>query len=697
MVTWVTMTNRLQLETSPYLQQHADNPVDWYPWGDEALSKARQENKPILLSIGYSACHWCHVMAHESFEDEATAEIMNRLFVNIKVDREERPDLDKIYQRAHQLLSQRPGGWPLTVFLMPDDHVPFFAGTYFPKEQRYQLPAFSNLLERIADFYDRNLEQLQEQNKALMQTMQSLQTASTDDTSGLSPAPLDMSRRQLEDSIDWQHGGFGKAPKFPHPTNIERLLRHWAGSRDDSRAVQMACHNLVHMANGGINDQLGGGFCRYSVDDYWMIPHFEKMLYDNGPLLTLYSEAWSATKEPLFHEVIESTTAWVKREMQSTEGGYYSSLDADSEGEEGKFYAWQAKDISAILDADEYLYFSKRYGIDRSPNFEGKYYPHVFMQWQDIAGQSEHSVEQIQALVTNARKKLFAARESRVRPGRDEKILCSWNALMIKGMASAGRHLGRDDLIDSAFQALDFIKSTLWQEQRLLATYKDGRAHLNAYLDDYVFLIDAILELLQARWRDGDLAFALVLADTVLAQFEDKQNGGFFFTSNDHEQLIERPKPYGDEAIPSGNGIAAHVLLRLGHITGNLDYSNAAEKALKNAWSAIRQIPYAHNSMLLALEEFLYPPQVVVIRGNKVSIQDWHQHATQPYAPRRVSLAIPDDAADLPGLLGSRQHNDNAVIAYICSGSQCQTPINDLQVFETALAATNASAGMQFE
>ena len=693
----MSTTNRLIHETSPYLQQHADNPVDWFPWGEEALTRAREENRPILLSIGYSACHWCHVMAHESFENEHTAEIMNRLFVNIKVDREERPDLDKIYQRAHQLMTQRPGGWPLTVFLMPDDHVPFFAGTYFPKEQRYQLPAFTDLLNRIADFYQHNIDQLQQQNQSLMQAMQSLQIQHSDDELTVTPAPLDISRRQLEDHMDNKHGGFGSAPKFPHPTNIERLLRHWAGSREDTRALQMACHNLVQMAHGGINDQLGGGFCRYSVDDYWMIPHFEKMLYDNGPLLTLYSEAWSVTAEPLFLEVIETTTAWVMREMQSPEGGYYSSLDADSEGVEGKFYSWQAGDIKALLDDDEYHYFSLRYGINKPPNFEGQYYPHVFMQWEDILEQGEHDLEPIKTWVDSARQKLFQAREVRIRPGRDEKILCSWNALMIKGMASAGRHLDRQDLLDSAFRALDFIKTTLWKNNRLLATYKDGNAHLNAYLDDYVFLIDAILELMQGRWRDGDMSFALALADTVLEQFEDKQQGGFFFTSNDHEQLIERPKPYGDEATPSGNGIAAYALQRLGHITGKLEYSQAAEKALKSAWPAIRQIPYAHNSMLLALEEFLYPPQIVVIRGNKAAIQEWHRRAARPYAPRRLSLAIPDDASDLPGLLDSRQHSDSSVIAYICSGTECKTPISERQVFEDELADSDASASMQYE
>jgi len=690
----MTINNRLAQETSPYLQQHADNPVDWFPWGSEALALAREQNRPILLSIGYSACHWCHVMAHESFEDQNTADVMNRLFVNIKVDREERPDLDKIYQRAHQLMTQRPGGWPLTVFLMPDDHMPFFAGTYFPKEQRYQLPAFTDLLTKISDYFKNNPNELRQQNQSLTQAMQSLQIEDSNDDTSLTPAPLDMSRRQLEQHMDNKHGGFGSAPKFPHPTNIERLLRHWAGSPDDTRALQMACHNLIQMAHGGINDQLGGGFCRYSVDDYWMIPHFEKMLYDNGPLLTLYSEAWSATREPLFLEVIETTSKWVLREMQSPEGGYYSSLDADSEGVEGKFYSWQVEDIQARLDDDEYHYFSLRYGINKQPNFEGQYYPHVFMQWEEILEQSEHDIHQIKTWVDSARDKLFQAREARIRPGRDEKILCSWNALMIKGMASAGRRLGREDLLDSACRALDFIKNTLWKNDRLLATYKDGRAHLNAYLDDYVYLIDAILELMQGRWRDGDMSFAIALADTVLEQFEDKQQGGFFFTSNDHEQLIERPKPYGDEAIPSGNGIAAHALLRLGHITGNMEYNQAAEKALKNAWPAIRQIPYAHNSMLLALEESLYAPQIIIIRGSESTLPAWQQRCNQTYAPRRICLAIPDEADDLPGSLDEKKNITEGVIAYVCSGAHCQEPVNTLKALEHELVSTETSASL---
>jgi len=681
------MPNKLQHETSPYLLQHADNPVNWFPWGEEALHKARDEDKPILLSVGYSACHWCHVMAHESFEDEASAAVMNELFVNIKVDREERPDLDKIYQRAHQLLTQRPGGWPLTVFLMPDDHVPFFAGTYFPKEARYQLPAFTDMLRRISDFYQQHRDKLEEQNTSLMQAMKSLQGKSDPETKAtLTPAPLDMARRQLEQSMDWKKGGFGKAPKFPHPTNIERLLRHRAACPEDQRAQDMALINLRKMAEGGMNDQIGGGFCRYSVDDDWMIPHFEKMLYDNGPLLCLYSEAWAATHEPLFAEVMQTTTTWVMREMQSEEGGYYSSLDADSEGEEGKFYAWNIDEIKEHLDENAFALFSLRYGLDRSPNFEGKYYPHTFMSWEAIARKTKQSVDDIQLIVTRARQQLFEVRKSRIHPGRDDKILTSWNALMIKGMASAARHSDQEqpDWLDSAFRALDFIKSTLWKNNRLLATYKDGKAHLNAYLDDYVFLIDAILELSQAQWRKGDLDFASQLADVVLQQFEDTDVGGFFFTSHDHEQLIERPKPFGDEATPSGNGIAAFVLNRLGHLLGNDTYLQAAERTLKAAWNDIQQIPYAHNSLLLALEELLNPPEIIILRGEGDALKQWQQECIRPYAPRRIALAIPVTETNLPEMLNKPVPTKGEVNAWVCSGTQCSPEVISIDELKKA-------------
>ncbi len=679
-------TNHLAGETSPYLLQHAHNPVDWHPWGAEALEKARRENKPILLSVGYSACHWCHVMAHECFEDAEVAAVMNDLFVNIKVDREERPDLDKIYQTAHSLLTQRNGGWPLTMFLTPDGQIPFFGGTYFPKEPRYNLPGFVELMQRVAGFYRERQADIAEQNEALLNALNTI-AAPTHAPGTPDALPLDVARNQLEKQFDATHGGFGRAPKFPHPTSLERLLRHWSGSRDsaqpDIQALHMATFTLERMALGGVYDQLGGGFCRYSVDDYWMIPHFEKMLYDNGPLLALYAQAYAATDNPLFARIAHETAAWVMREMQSPEGGFYSTLDADSEGEEGKFYAWTRAEVRALL-GDEYELFARRFGLDREPNFEGKYHLHVFTALADLAHEFSTSEEQINQRLESARARLFAVRGQRIWPGRDEKILTSWNGLMIRGLAIAARHLDRPDYAASATRALDFIRATLWRDGRLLATYKDGKAHLNAYLDDYVFLIDGILELLQVRWRDGDLAFALELADVVLAHFQDP-NGGFFFTADDHETLIQRPKPVSDDALPSGNGCAATVLGRLGHLLGEMRYVDAAERTLHTLWPVIEQNAYACTALLLATEEYLFPGQTVVLRGVGATLTAWQRHCAQAYAPRRLTLAIPNDAADLPGILRERRTQES-IIAYVCSGTRCAPPVNTYAELDRLLA-----------
>lgn len=682
-------TNRLIHETSPYLQQHAHNPVDWYPWGEEALQKAHHEHKPILLSIGYSACHWCHVMAHESFEDEETARVMNELFVNIKVDREERPDLDKIYQTAYQLLNRRGGGWPLTMFLTPDDQAPFFGGTYFPKEPRYGMPAFKDLLPRLADFYQTHEDEVGKQNATLLKYLQSdaLQPAQTKEA--LNPDPLQETRDQLVRDFDSLHGGFGHAPKFPHPTSIERLLRHWAHTvstgEPDRQAETVALFTLRKMAQGGIYDHLGGGFCRYSVDAQWMIPHFEKMLYDNGPLLTLYSQAWQATRDNLFRRVAEGTANWVIREMQSPEGGYYSTLDADSEGEEGKFYVWTPEQVQALLSPEEYAVFAPHFGLDRQANFEGHWHLHVYQDLAEVARQADIDFLQARDLLDSARAKLFAVREQRVHPGRDEKILTSWNGLMIKGMASAARHLDRADLAASAEQALDFIRESLWQDGRLLATYKDGRASLPAYLDDYAFLIDGILELLQVRWRSADLEFALALAKVLLTHFQDPHRSGFYFTADDHERLIQRPKPIHDEALPAGNGITAQVLLKLGHLLGSMHYIEAAEHTLKWAWPALEQAPMACNALLLALEEYLHPSQIIILRGPRPVIKLWQERSIRPYAPRRLTLTIPTDAGPLPGLLAQRQA-DAGPVAYVCSGTQCSPPITTLAELESGLA-----------
>ena len=677
-------TNRLANETSPYLQQHAHNPVDWYPWGEEAIEKARAEDKPILLSIGYSACHWCHVMAHESFEDEKTADVMNRLFVNVKVDREERPDLDKIYQTAHHLLTRRNGGWPLTMFLMPDDHVPFFGGTYFPPVARQGMPSFIELMNHINEYYENERHELTKQNDSVLAALH--QYANKTLASGqLTPVPLDVARQQLAKNYDSRYGGFGEAPKFPHPTNIERLMRHWAAKQEDEEALLMATQTLHAMASGGIYDQLGGGFCRYSVDERWEIPHFEKMLYDNGPLLSLYARAYKATGNTVFKRIVTQTGDWVIREMQSADGGYYSTLDADSEGEEGKFYVWTQEEVEQALENKTELdVVRKIYGLDQSANFEGKWNFCVKHNTNDIAGQLDLDEEEVNNALGSARVKLFNSREQRIRPGRDEKILTSWNGLMIKGMAEAGRLTGEEKFIDSAQSALDFVKSTLWIEGRLVATCKDGKAHIMAYLDDYVFLIDGILELLQARWRREDLEFAIQLLDVVLEKFEDREAGGFYFTANDHEDLIFRPKPFSDDALPSGNGVAASVCIRLGHLTGEQRFMTAAERTLKSAWDDITQFPHGNNALLLALEQYLYPGQNIILRGEKDQINEWQQLCGQGYTPDRFVLAIPEDQSDLPGALVNYKVQGQAV-AYICEGFECQPPVLNKDELEARL------------
>ena len=677
--------NALADETSPYLLQHADNPVDWYPWGPEALAKAARENKPILLSIGYSACHWCHVMAHESFEDPVTAAAMNDGFVNIKVDREERPDIDKIYQTAQYLLTQNQGGWPLTMFLTPDDHIPFLGGTYFPPEPRHGLPSFRDLLARVSAAYKEREEDIRAQNAQVLAALAEMQTHDTAHTGHLNDSPLAGAREQAARAFDHRLGGFGRAPKFPHPTSLERLLRDYArGDHADERALHMATFTLQRMADGGLYDHLGGGFYRYSTDNQWMIPHFEKMLYDNGPLLGLYAHAWQVTGNPRFATVVDETIAWVEREMTAPGGGFYSSLDADSEGEEGRFYAWQADEIERIIGAQAYAPFARRFGLTRKPNFEGRWHLHVVAQFHEIANVLGGDPADLEARSELSRRQLFEARERRVRPARDDKILTSWNALMIKGLAIAGAVFNRDDAIIAAHNAIDFIRTQLWLDGRLLATCKDGKAHLNAYLDDYAFLLDALMHALAARWRSEDLDFAIAIAECLLTHFEDPADGGFFFTAHDHETLIQRSKPLADDALPAGNGIAASALARLGHLLGETRYLDACTRTLRAAWEPVAHAPGAHNALLDALEEYLEPVEIIVLRGSSTEIIRWQQGANKAYRPTRMCFAIPDDIRTLPGVLNERLAHDTTT-AYLCSGQQCLAPITDYAAFMSAL------------
>ena len=681
------MPNKLAKETSPYLLQHADNPVDWLPWNEASLASARDQDKPVLLSIGYSACHWCHVMAHESFEDEPTARLMNELYVNIKVDREERPDIDKIYQTAHQLATRSAGGWPLTVFLTPEQ-LPILTGTYF------STPVFQQVLTRVESYYRGNREQAHARGDALRSALNSINVAG-DGTAELDLTPLHEARKRLGASFDAQYGGFGGAPKFPHPNHVATLLRAWRRSdsvkarqnEDDSKkrddeALQMATLTLVRMAQGGLFDHLAGGFFRYSVDQRWEIPHFEKMLYDNAELLAVLADGHAATGDMFFATIAEETAGWVMSEMQDPEGGYYATLDADSEGEEGKFYLWTRQQARTALAADEYAVFGQLFGLTEPPNFEGR-------EWHLQVGNPNGEPATANAdnpapdestldLLDSARRKLLAVREQRVRPGRDEKILTGWNGLMIRAMARAARVLDREDLADSATRAVDFLRARLWRDGRLLACYKDGRARFPAYLDDYAFLADGLLELLQVRWRSGDLALACELADVMLARFADPR-GGFYFTADDHEALIHRPKPLADEATPSGNGVAVRVLVCLGSLLGETRYLDAARRALAAAWPMLERFPEAHGTLLNSLELTLDEPEVIIIRGQAVhDIQEWKNHVDTGLHPRRLSFGIPARETGLPGALAERTPRGD-VVAYVCQGTHCLAPVTKFE------------------
>ena len=674
------MSNRLSAESSPYLAQHANNPVDWYPWGDEAFAEALRTGKPVLLSIGYSACHWCHVMAHESFEDEAIAAVMNRLFINIKVDREERPDVDKIYQTAHQLLTQRGGGWPLTMFLDSENRRPFFGGTYFPNDARHGMPAFPDLLEKISAYFDAEKDEIRTQSDQLLEVFEKLEPSGGDSTLVLDAAPLQKARDIFAQSFDRDYGGFGSAPKFPHATTIDRLLRHWRASANDVEpdleALLMATLTLTRMADGGLFDHIGGGFCRYSVDRYWQIPHFEKMLYDNGPLLSLYAEAAIATGDTAFSDAANATADWMLADMQAQNGGFYSTRDADSEGEEGLYYLWTPAKVKELL-GDDYAVFASRFGLDQAANFEG--------QWH-LTVREPIADDDARVAIERSKRLLLEERKTRIAPGRDEKQLTSWNALAIRGLAIAARSLERPDLTTAATKAVDFIIENLMLDGRLQASYKDGKARFPAYLDDHAFLLDALLELLQSHWNTAHLDFAVQLADMIIEHFEDNEKGAFFFTAHDHETLIHRPKSLADEAVPSGNGVAAFSLQRIGFLLGESRYLDAAERTLRGAWPAIEEYPHGHVSLLTALEEFLEHPEIIIIRGEADEIARWRDSAAKHYAPRRMVFAIDANETRLPGALADRKPVSGETLAYKCVGTHCELPVSSFEALAAELS-----------
>ncbi|RDH82286.1 MAG: thioredoxin domain-containing protein [endosymbiont of Galathealinum brachiosum] len=675
--------NNLQNETSPYLLQHADNPVNWYPWNNHSLELAKSQNKPILLSIGYSACHWCHVMAHESFEDTKTARIMNQNFINIKVDREERPDLDKIYQTAHSLLTSRAGGWPLTVFLSPQNQMPFFAGTYFPDKPRYNMPAFSEIMHMVTDAYKNKQDEIQKQDISIQDILKNSSTyASTNVV--LNSLPLDLARKQLESAFDTETGGFSDAPKFPHPDMLEHCLRYYlflkSQGKNDSKSLHMLALSLDKMALGGFQDQIGGGFFRYSTDEYWMVPHFEKMLYDNAQLLNLYTQAYLVTHNTLYKQTIESTADWIIREIQTSEGGYCSALDADTEKVEGKTYLWTPQQIKDALTDEEFNVFEKKYNLAEKPNLEDSWHLHSNIEDKTLADALNMEKTKVELTLQSARQKLLSIRNTRSQPGRDDKILCAWNALMVRGMAQAGRRLNNPSYISSAFTSAEFIYNTLWKDKRLLVSYKDGKAHLNAYLDDYAYLLQGILELLQCQWSNKYYEWAIEIADSLLTYFEDNEQGGFFFTSHDHEQLLYRSKTFSDDAMPNGNAVAASALIQLGLLSGNTKYLQAAEQTIRSCYSALSEQAISHCSLLHALELYLKPGLIIVLRGTETGLKKWQQITNRQFIPQLTCVAINNDIAPSNSLNDKKPNGD--ICAYICEGTSCLPVITHIGDFK---------------
>jgi uncharacterized protein len=669
------MANRLAEETSPYLIQHKDNPVDWLPWGPEALGRAAREDKPILLSIGYSACHWCHVMEHESFEDEETASLINESFVPIKVDREERPDVDDIYMEAVQGMTGQ-GGWPLTVFLDPEG-VPFYGGTYFPPEPRQGMPSFRQVLEATAGAYRTQREELREASARIRESLGAVGQVEQ------SQEPLDQSLLSqatsgLQAAFDRSHGGFGSAPKFPPASALEFLLD--SGQNDPVRLT------LDKMMHGGIYDQLGGGFHRYSVDAAWLVPHFEKMLYDNALLARVYLHGWQVMEEEGWRRVCEETLEWALREMRGPEGGFYSALDADSEGEEGRFYVWNEAEMrealtEAGLAADALERALGYWGVSQAGNFEGKNILHV-----PLGASAQQPAE-----LADARRALYAWRDRRVRPGLDDKRICSWNALMIAALADAGAAMGRQDYLDAASACARFVwESMRDSEGRLRRTWKEGEARLNAYLEDHAFLVEGLLRLyeatLEVRWFDA----ARETADSMIERFADDERGGFFTTSNDHEELIARRKDVGDHPIPSGNSSAAYGLLRLSALTGERAYEQRAVGTMRLFAPAAARHPDAFGHLLQAIDFHLSPVREIALvapangAAGSARLAELAGVVRSAHRPH-VVLAGGPEGSDRPELLRERPAVEGKPAAYVCEQFACKAPVTDPQDLAAAL------------
>ncbi len=672
------MPNRLSSETSPYLLQHAENPVDWYPWGNEALAKARDEDKPILVSIGYSACHWCHVMEHESFENAEIAATMNDRFVNVKVDREERPDLDSLYMSAVQALTGH-GGWPLNVFLTPDGS-PFYGGTYFPPDDRMGMPGFPKVLEAVSAAYQERREEVEESAGQIRELLQRA-TRTLPQPDELGPELLTEAAEQLARSFDARNGGFGAAPKFPQPSVIEFLLRQVKRTRGQ-RETAMVQRTLDHMARGGIYDQIGGGFHRYAVDAVWLVPHFEKMLYDNAQLASIYLAAYQAFGDARYRRVAEETLDFVVREMTDSRGGFHATLDADTAGHEGTFYTWTADEIDEALGGEDAAIANVWFNVEPGGNFEGRSVLATPRTAADVADRLGVGEEQLQESLTRIRTTLLEVREARERPGRDEKIIAGWNGLMLKAFANGSRILNRPDFREIGERNAAFLLEHLSRDGRLLRSWKDGDARIGGFLEDHAYAIDGLLALYQATANARWLEEALRLTDVMIAEFGDPEGVGFFDTALDHETPVARPRDLHDGATPSGNAVAADVLLRIGAMTGNDAWSARGSELLRTMARTMREHPLAAGRYLSATDFYLGPLKEVALAGDpdRDDLQALLGAVYDGFEPNAIVGFVDPDRSGLMDrlpFLQDRPMRDERATAYVCEHFACMPPVHE--------------------
>ena len=676
--------NRLSTETSPYLLQHADNPVDWYPWGDEAFDTARQQDRPIFLSVGYSACHWCHVMAHESFENESIAAIMNRHFVNIKVDREERPDVDEIYMNAVQLMTQQ-GGWPMSVFLMPDGK-PFYGGTYFPPESRYGRPGFGQVLESVAAAYHDKREDVEKSGQRMIEGLERLSRISAQGDE-LDDGLVPRAAIKLSQNVDTRFGGFGTQPKFPNATNLTVLLDHFVAT-GDTDTLNCVTLTLDKMATGGIYDQLGGGFHRYSVDSRWLVPHFEKMLYDNALLATLYCRAFAVTGRSLYERVAVETLDYVLREMTSAKGGFFSTQDADSEGEEGKFFVWSPEEVAAVVGDEDAQIVCAYFDVTENGNFEGRNILNIPEDAESVAHSLGMETSRLEQTVERCRVALREAREHRVAPGRDDKIQVNWNGLMISGLTWGARVLGHTRFSDAACEAATFVLGNMRQDDgRLWHSHMAGCGRFNAYHDDYACFVNGLIDLYQATGDDHWIDEAGTLTEVMVDQFLDEKAGGFFYTGKDHESLIVRSKNPYDNATPSGNAVAAVALLRFATLKGETSLGTHAEDTVRLYLPFLKEMPAGFGQMLTAADFIVRGPTELVLAGNDgdADLKTLESAAWRTGIPNLiVTHAGPDGDGRHPTAAG-RGMVDGKATAYVCRSRACSSPVHDAEALSALL------------